>query len=435
MKKKIEINPIKLLLFLYGFFLIYMPDFSFYINLNGLVIYLILTVVFFIRNINSKRLTEILKSNIFVTFVALNVLFTLYYFIRTLIAGTDLYDFRSLRIVQNMLPILLCLGCILIYIELEKFNYSKEKKYKFIIDLALFQSIIAISMIFFPSLKNVALNMFYKGNNDYNIYISNWRLYGFCDGNYTYSFQIMSSLLAVFTFNYAIKYKEKKYFLASLMIFSTSFLNGRTGILIYLICVLYLIIMDLLIKGKIISFIKISLICTFSLYILYYLILKYLPGTLSLLNHAFYDIIAFFNGDKTSTETGYLLNMINLPRGFLNYIFGAGYRIYGHAGINYGYELSSDIGFINDLFMTGVFSVLFLYNSVFIFIKKIKMNSKKNIFENSMCNLIIMYFIIANTKGEFFRSQIMISSVLLILIFMFMEVYKNEKNFYNYSDV
>lgn len=433
MKNNFKIIPIKWILFIYGFFLIYLPDFSHYIKINGLIVYFILTLLFLVRN--PIKLKKYLKMKPIFIFILFNILFTMYYAIRTMIAGTSVFDFHNLRIIQNLMPILLGLGCILLYLELEKLQYSTEQKYKFIINIGLAQGIICILMVVFPQLREVAIQMFYKGSTEHNVYITNGRLYGLCDGNYTYSFQILSSLLALFAFNYAYKNREKKYYLISLIIFSSSFLNGRTGIIIYLIGILYLVVREQILKGKVFTLLKTILFLSVSFIFILFLVSKFLPGTMALMNHAILDVSSFMNGNISGTETGYLYNMLNFPKRTIDYIFGAGYRIYGHAGINYGYGLSSDIGFINDLFMAGIFSFLLLYNSIFYMILIIKSFKNKYSFEKCTCSIIIIYFLIANIKGEFFRSQIMISSLLIIIIFMLLEVVKNEKNLNNSSNV
>ena len=85
------------------------------------------------------------------------------------------------------------IGVCIIYNELDEMNYNKKGKYKFVINVALIQSFIAINMVIIPEFRSIAYNIFYNGSNEINTYISASRLYGICDGDYTYSFQILHS--------------------------------------------------------------------------------------------------------------------------------------------------------------------------------------------------------------------------------------------------
>ena len=416
MKNKIKVRL--LVLYIYTFILIYFPNLSYYIKINGFILYGIFTI-FYLSKIS-----------------ILNILFTIYYIIRTMIAGTDLLDFHNLRIIQNLMPVVILLGVIIIYNELENLGYNKKQKYKLIINTATIQGIIAIIMIFLPQFRNVAYNIFYQGNNEINIYISASRLYGICDGNYTYSLQVLSSFLAVFALYYAYFYKEKKCIINSIIILATTVLNGRTGIIIYIVSVILLILYTIFIKKKLLKGIQIIVICLIVIIIGMQLINIFVPSTSLIIQHAINDILNFKNQNNIEeTETYMLIEGFIFPNKKIDFIFGCGYRLYDREGINFNDERVSDIGFINDIFMAGIFSIIFLYGGYINIIKSIIKNKTENGFERNISITLTLSVILSNIKGEVFRSQMQISTILILLIFMLMESKKYVKNNSNNTNV
>lgn len=435
---KLTINFRFIFIFLFTFILMYFPNLSYYIKVDGIILFLLFLGMYILKYIISRNhdVLRHFKDKNVILFIILNILFTLYYAIRTSIAGTSLFDFYNLRIVQNLFPILILIAVIIIYYELNCLKYSKFEKFKFIINVATFQGVLCFLMIIIPSFREVAYNIFYQGSSEINIYISASRLYGICDGNYTYSFQILHSFLALFCLNFAYFYKKPKLYINVFLILLVSILNGRTGLLIFAVGFIFLLFYILFKERKLIKFIKyILLIFLFSITVIT-VANKYLPTTAKLFNHAINDVIGFKNNTiDENNETAHLFSMIRLPNSDLHKIFGAGYRIYGDAGHKFGYFESSDIGFVNDIFMCGVFSILFLYNSYLLFFKYIVRSKKNCNFEKITSLILLISILFSNFKGELFRSQMQISVVLILLYFMYSGVKKDDKIFDNNSSL
>lgn len=426
---KLSINLKLLSLYIFTFILIYFPNLSYYIKINGIIIYIIFLSLYLIKNLLSKntKFMNFFKDKTVFTFIILNILYTIYYAIRTSIAGTNIFDLYNLRIIQNMFPILILMGVIIIYCELDKLKFDKFKKYKFIINIATFQGFLCLLMIIFPSFRQVAYNIFYQGSSKINIYISASRLYGICDGNYTYAFQILHSILGLFSLCIAYFFKKPKLYINTLLIISVSILNGRTGILIFLFGFVLLLLYILISEKKIFKFLKYSFFIFLAISLTFIFIQKFLPSTAKIFEHAINDVLNFNNNSYNDTnETYQLISGIKLPNTFFNIIFGAGYRIYGGAGEKFGNYQTSDIGFVNDIFMVGIFSLLFLYNSYFIFMRKIFKSKDSVKFNKVFMFLLFVSIIFANFKGELFRSQMLISSLLIILLFIYKEVCNND---------
>lgn len=430
MKNKINIS--KIFLYLYTFILLYMPNLSYYIKINSFILYLIPTMIYILKYLikrDNKFFKIFQKKPIFI-FIILNLAFTIYYALRTMMAGTAFTDFYNLRLLQNIFPIFILIGCCIVYYELDNLQKKKKDKYKFIINVAIIQSLIAVSMIFLPSFRNVAYNIFNNGSTEVNIYIVTSRIYGICDGNYTYSFQIIQSFLALFSLVYAYFYKEKRYALYSIFILISSILNGRTGLIIFFIGCLMLLFYIAFFERKLGMFFKYTILGLTSVIVILFILYKFVPNTYNLIVHAKNDFVSFINENDSTTETFSLVNSVILPETIGDTIFGKGYRIYGNAGISFNDYRNTDIGFVNDIFMAGIFSILLLYMSyIQIGRKTIKQSKKNNFkFERFMTVLLLVCVICSNIKGEVFRSQIQIATILIILLFMLFESVKKCEN-------
>ncbi len=416
MKKSINLRL--LILYIYAFILMYSPNLSYLIKVDNFILFggatALYLFIYMIRK-DISYFSYFKKKTIFI-FIILDIFATFYYAIRTLIAGTDLMDFNNMRIMQNLMPIIYLAGALIIYHELNCIGFSKKEKYKFIINVVLIQSLISIVMIFIDSFRNVALNIFYS-NHEFNEYITKSRLYGICDGDYTYGFQILHSVLALFILMYAYFYKEKRYVLYSLLSLLVTFLNGRFGIIIFAVGLLYFTIYLFIKSMNVIKIIKILLVSIIIGTLLLLIIYTFLPNTFILIEHAYNDITSFFNEENETSETASLVSMIFFPTG-LSFIFGCGFRIFGYKGEDYGFDRTSDVGFVNDAFMGGIIYMSLIYSGYYYIIRRIKSFFKGFCFERTVCNLIILSVILANIKGEVFRSQLLIANVITLLLFM-----------------
>ena len=421
-----KINLKKIILYLFSFYLLYLPDFTYLIGVNGFVILSIFITLFLLKYLltkNKKYFSLYKKKSIFL-FIVFTVISSLYYMIRTSIAGVSIYDINNLRIIQNIIPIFYLIGCITIYFELDNLNYSKQQKYKFIINVATIQGIIALAMLLIPSLKNIAINIFYQ-SSEFNKYIFQSRLYGICNGDYTYSLQIVHSILALFCLVYMYYYKDKKSLISLIIILMVTFLNGRFGLIIFSVGFIVFILYILLKSMNPTKVVNIIFISTVIFATGYYIVLNYIPNVYKLVEHAILDISSFLSTGDSSTEMYDLVSSFRIPHG-LYLIVGMGYRVFGGAGKMFNYnEKSADIGFVNDLYMGGLIYSFLLYAGYIYMLRKIISFSKKFSFERIMCNILLVSIILANIKGEVFRSQMIITLLLILLVFMLFEGEKN----------
>lgn len=409
-KEKIK----KILLFIYLFYMIYQPNFSYIIHVNNYVVYTLITLVYLFYSIikNKEAINKSLKNRNIVLFIVLLIMSTSYFACRICIAssinGVSL-SFDDLRILQGLMPIIYLLGAIMVKNSFERLKYDTSDKIDFFLKVALFQSFIAVLMVIFPQLKNIAINIFRYTSGEYNTYIEQGRLYGLCDGDYTYGLQIFHSIIAFFSFITAYKSNRKKYYIYAIILLLVTVLNGRSGLLIFAANFILFIIYILFTKAGLLKFIKYTLCASIILLTGYFVVVNYLPNTYTIINHAITDLINTMTG-ADGTETGRYIEMFILPSG-LSIIFGMGFRVIGKGGRIFGYMKSSDIGYVNDLFMGGIVYIYLLYSSF----HKLLCLTKKS--DNQAVRIFYPFLIIslglANFKGEIFRQSIFISFIIL----------------------
>lgn len=417
-----KVNLKIVILYLFAFYLLYLPDFTYLIGINGFIVLFLFIILFLLKYLVSKKnkYFSLYKKKPIFLFIIFTFVSAFYYMIRTSIAGVDIFDIDNLRIVQNIIPIFYLIGCVTIYFELDSLNYQKQQKYKFIINVATIQGIIALAMLLIPSLKNIALNIFYQ-NSDFNEYISQSRLYGICNGDYTYSLQVAHAILALFCLFYSSYYNDKKSLISLVLILLVTFLNGRFGLIVFIVGFIIFILNTML---KTMSPIKIIQIIFSSLLICiigYYVIVNYIPNTYKLVTHAISDITSFLETGDSTTEMYELVSSFRMPPGIC-FIFGMGYRVFGGSGKLFNYnERSSDIGFVNDAYMGGLIYMFLLYYGYAYIIRKITLFTNKKHFERIMSKVLLISMTLANIKGEVFRSQILTTVFIIIIIFMLLE--------------
>lgn len=403
---------IKLYMYIYLFFIFYMPrvsDLLIGVNIevfSGLL--LIFMLVPWITTCKSKSSFLKVDKNILLLIVGIS-LAALYFAIR---ASLGDYDFRAM---QNLF-IIVQIFHIIIAIDFMKYiGFDKYDMIKVLLNLALLQGIITIIMIIFPSLKNIALSLYYL-NREENIFISRMRIYGI-SGDYTFFTPIYHGLLASIAFFFSI-FKDRKYLVYLPFILIVILLNGRFGLLIFGLSPIA-VVLHFIFKGKI-SF-KMLRISILTIVIL-------ILGTLSLsiISPYTYDWIVggiedtinlIIYNEKTGNYAALAGYHLSIPEGW-GIIFGEGFRLFGGQGHNMGYN-SSDIGYVNDMFMGGIIYLSILYGSILRFLlRKPVINHFTSKTDYNLHRLISKFLVVAllvsNYKGEVMRGGI----VLLVAIFI-----------------
>lgn len=406
-------NIRKLFLYFFIFIFIYQPVIYGMGKTSNFIIFAIFLCIYLFLYILSrnKSFFKLFSKKVIVLYVLITITSAIYFTCRTIIAGTSITDFSSIRIIHGLMPIAYLTGALIINYEMNQLKLENKDKFKMILNVAVFQGIIALAMFVFPSLKDIALDIYKYTSGKNNYFVTSYRIYGICNGDYTYALQIIHGILAAMSIVFAYYYKDKKYYLLSMIILSVTFLNGRFGILIFIIEIIFFIFTILFANkknnGRFRTIIMILLIFS----VMYYVISNFMPNVVVIFKHAINDVFSYNEG-QTNTETGRLVEMHIFPK---NILFGEGYRIFGKAGEKYGESRSSDVGYTNDLFMGGIIYSFLLYYSVIILIKEILKQNEKNSFQNKYIKIFTIGLILANVKGEIFRSVTIQTFMILIL--------------------
>ncbi|TJX68821.1 hypothetical protein E8P77_01075 [Soehngenia saccharolytica] len=416
---------IKSYIYLYLFFIFYMPRVSDLLIgvkievFSGLL--LIFMLIPWITTCKSKASLIKVDKNIFLLIIGI-FLSALYFAIR---ASLDSYD---IRIMQNLF-IVVQIFHIIIAIDFMKYiGFDKYDMIRVLLNLSLLQGFITILMILFPSLKNIALSLYYL-NREENIFISRMRIYGI-SGDYTFFTPIYHGILASTAFFLSI-FKDRKYFVYLPFILVTILLNGRFGLLIFGLSPIA-VVLHFIFRGKIsFKMMRISIL-TIIIIILGILSLSIIsPFTYDWIVGGIKDTInLIIYNEKTGNYVALAGYFLSVPEGW-GIIFGEGFRLYGGQGTIIGYN-PSDIGYVNDMFMGGIIYLSILYGSIILFLlRKPIMNNLTSKFDNNLHMLISKFLVItlllSNYKGEVMRGGIVLLLAIFLKIVISYEPYIEEK--------
>jgi hypothetical protein len=358
-----------------------------------------LLVVIILPWLYSKRKKyDIFKVNKYIFKLYLGIILASIYF-----AIIAVLNSKDPRILQNIFVLVQITHIIIIIDLMRNNNYNEDEMLGVLLKLAMFQSIIAILMIIFPSFKEIALNLYYLGGKE-NRFISRMRIFGI-SGDYTFFTPIYHGILATVSFYYSI-FKKRSYLIYLPFLLLIIFLNGRFGLAIFFVGILFLLFTYIL-KGQMhIKFLHYTLILTIIVIIIVFLISFISPYTYNWLKNGFFDIInLIFNNEMSGNVKLLFGDMIFFPEGW-DFIFGKGFRVYGEYGTKI-LSMQSDIGYINDIFMGGIIYIILLYGTIYNFI--LSQFRYKNMYLFNVYNLIYFFLIIAlilsNYKGEVMRGR------------------------------
>ncbi|MGY3765894.1 hypothetical protein ACWOAH_04980 [Vagococcus vulneris] len=388
------------------FYLLYMPElfqlFGLPIRSQLVVIFIDFVIAFrilFRLSLNRKTYFEWDRNSSFLIFGIL--LSALYFSFVALINGYNPRILQNLFIIFQLLPILYFLS------RLSLFQFKMKDKFTFIFNIILFQCCTNILMLFIPSLKSIALQLYYMGRPE-NIFISSMRIYGISN-DYTFFTPIFHGLMMGIALYLCLFEKSYKFLIYIPFLLITTLLNGRTGLFLGILLMIIVLVFysSLKIQNQLKSILILAImvvLLSFTVWIVkIYNNETYLWFMGSIMDFRTYIIY----GEKTGNFS-ILSDMITLPKG-IHLLFGSGYRVYREInGIS-----NSDIGFINDLFMGGLMYCSILYGTYFLFIFRYKNSSLASIKKILISTMLITTFVISNFKGEASRGGLIIIGIIL----------------------
>lgn len=401
-------------IFMFIFIFIYSPRLIF--KYDPIIILTVLSImnifIFYKQNI----VNIILNKKIF-TFIV-GILITIVYLSARISSS---YNFILIyRIIVILVQVLPCSIYLCLY--LKKNNYTFEKVCDLLIKVSFFQSIISILMFVNSSFRGLILNLLIKNGLfnfmlDKNIfeYIANRRIYGITT-SYTFSMPVLQGFIAVIALIMGIKYSIKYFLYIPFILFSAA-VNARTGLLVFV--VIGLISLILFKENNVKKFMKISimgLIMVVGFNIFSSLIQGNSIETYKWIIDAKKETIDLILGKQGSKLSTYkvLEDMFFLPEG-TELIFGTGFDVFDLKSSTYG--KTSDIGYVNDIFIGGLIFVIIFYGTI---IKLGLSLLDKNSFEKKISILMVLTLLLINIKGaiisknEFLNVYILISVAMII---------------------
>ena len=398
-----------LYLYLITFYILFMPSINtfgeytkYFMILTFLVIEIITRIIVYKKVFFKRTFKEIFNKK-YLPYLFITLIAQIYYIFIVIINN----HIENARILQYIYLIILYVTIIFICNDLKRIKLSTIEIKKFIINIFIVQGLICLSMVIIPPLKQIA-NTIYMLNGNTNTAVMLTRVYGITS-DYTFGLPIISALVAGITL-FENKMGNRKYIYSILIAIST-FLNNRTGILIYIIFCLTYFITNIEKNKRIKDMCKIIIL----IFITAILLNLFVPKVNYFIMSGIKDFINLLNG-KLTGNFKILDHMLYFPKKIINILFGLGIRVYGINGLKLGYY-PSDIGYVNDIFMGGIIYAILLYISIWFVINK---NNKKTFW------LIIISLLIINFKGELFRSTYILGTIYMLYSF-----FEEEKNIQN----
>lgn len=235
-----------------------------------------------------------------------------------------------------------------------------------------------------------------------------YRIYGY-SSSLLYATPLVQTILSNISIFLGIHKNNKRYFLlAPLMMFS-AIINARTSIVLFSGCFILVIIIYIC-KKKLKKLFKIAI---YSI-----LIILVVSGYMKVSNidlstetfiwiqEAISSITAFFQGKKEGYFTIIGTSFTELPKG-TSLLFGTGRHVFG---------VSSDIGYVNDIWLGGICFILFIYGAFYQLIKTL--TYKTPIEVKCIGYILIAGLIIANIKGIVIGNNDLIRLTMMICMAM-----------------
>ena len=399
MKKRISIFLMIIYLYLYLYFPPLIPGIH--------TLHIIGMISWFIILLNPKSTSYIFKLSRMKSIVLQLILIIMYVFIISAYAYQNI-AYNMYNYLIYLIDIIPC--CLVIGILLKKYNLNLNTFYNILLLVGNIQGIFAMISFLNPNIQKFFIeNMIKFGFGENIISLSSKRMYGF-GFNFTFTMPILQGVLSILALYLSVRVSLKYIFFVPLLVFS-GIINARIIIIVLLIGI-SLIILDFY-KLNIIKMIKvlIILIISFILGSIFINIIKInLESTYIWIMDGWNEIVALIKGE----EIGYFTyinssNKWKIPNG-ISLLFGKGLDIMkGFDGI------SSDIGYINDIWFGGIFfSIMIYYLFIRILLKIYKSNNNQNINKKFLSIFLLIIFFVSNIKGPIVRVSEFTCLILLL---------------------
>lgn len=401
---------------LYLFLIIFAPPF--FPKINAVIIASFFSLLYMLLKFK-KDLIDILRNKIIRTFLLFYLFFLLYLLYTLLI---NFYSIKEVVLVSYRF-LLLCpiyfICVIFIAIFAKNNNYSIDDIIKAICKAGIMQLGITLMCLSFPTFKKTLTEFqyFITGNQ---LLIKDGaiqnRFNGFSESLLD-SFGFGTGIIASLPLYLSYRKNNSKYFILSFLLLVVPFFNARSGLVIYFVLFLFSILsifkLKKIDKMKYIKMYTITLVVFIISFFIFYLVK---PDYVNSMIKDFKSIIDYFlYGTLNQPGLNTAANLFSqrfwiIPNKLNEIVFGTGHTVFGN-----NFYIQSDVGYINDIWLCGIFGMVILYGSfTYLFVKSMYV-CKKSIYKYL---IIGMFFslIIFQIKGRAFMYSVGTAVMLIILI-------------------
>ena len=363
--KKDKIN-----LIIYVFFLLFLPPLVKDIN----ILLPMFAVAFFLLVFKYRKdVKDILVDNKKRKWLYLILAYFGWYFLSILInylISNNFYSYNYFISLYSILLVVVCVPVCSLYVVLycKRRNISFDYLIKSIIIAGLIQSAIAILALLFPWFKSVLLDIMYFNTGEI-LYVHEYsitrRFFGFANGVLD-SFGFGTGLIALLPFYYSIR-NSKKWLISVPFLLLVPFLNSRTGLVVFLVGFIVFIIY--VFKNKKIREYANVFITLFAITLVCILVVSLFNGTT--IEWISRDLKSFFDSKVSGTAQILFSNDFWRLPDSLGLAIGKSITVAGYGGMKDILRFTSDVGYINEIWKTGIIGLCLTLFTMYYYIKAI----------------------------------------------------------------
>lgn len=416
----------RFLLGVYVFLYIFNPTIFFSFNL----LYILSVVAVLSVPLNFKYYYRLIRDKRLVVYVVFLIYIISYLLVLAFFGGTDAI-YTAYNYLLVFLSFFCCLFVVVSYGRL--YGLSFHCFFKFLINVGVVQLFFVFMTLLSPDVREFILvasrfDDLWSISNDYG----GLRSYGLANG-YTATFPMLMGIYALISISMVNKASllELKYYLYIILFFLFVFsvmLNARIGLVpVIVFYVITLFSMAYFLKVFVFG-IQCFLFAGFA-----FLILLYFGLDLEMYTTRFIwgveEVVSLFSGEKVGTFIA-LEEMLHFPKDTMTFFFGSGLTVFGDQD---SFPISSDIGFVRDIYMFGFLNTTLLVMVVFYLTGPLRNLLKLNFGRIMVISLFISlsayYF-----KGAIWSSSEVYNFIVLLSVFsIYLKpmLVSHEKNSYN----
>lgn len=316
---------------------------------------------------------------------------------------------------------------LLIKQQFEEKQRSYKDLFKLLTITILIQTFIILLAFFYNPFQQFLISRFVAyGYKSVYVSISRYRMYGF-SGGLTFATPIFHSFASVVMFYYAIKEKRRIFYLFSILVLFSAIINARTSIIVVIVGVVSLTLFSRLsISKKVMLFFLECAIIGLLFFVVPPIIKSISAETYSWVEDGLQQIKALFMNDTSEGFFNYIFSseQYPLPKSGLSFLIGTGHNVFGSESQSI-YGVSTDVGFINDLWKGGVLylSVYYLF-FVTIFVKMLK---KDNYLVSFIGLFALLSYPLLMFKGSIFDMCDITNFIVIVFVTTFDFEFKKGK--------